>query len=518
MLKQLREKKTMKRILWGLAILIVPAFMLWGVSSVIRDKSKGAAYAGKIYDRKVGWDEFRANLDAIKHQLHLTYGAKLREFINKIDLVEETWNRLILLEKAKESNIEISDQIVVQAIRSIKMFHQNNTFDQMLYHQILSQSLGTKPRNFEEEIRNTIAINQLTNAVTSQVFVIDEEVKSAYQEEYEKITAQYLVIGRNEFKYGIVPAEEDLKNYFDTYKGDFRLPESFNLNFISITYSEFKDQLEVTPEEIAAEKTGEETEEDLRVKIASRKSIQKADELSYELESLSYQEKSLEEIAQEMNRPINKTGYFTLDDAIPGIGYSQDITAKLKDMEPGDTTNLITTVTGYFVVRLVDKRPPYIPPYKEIKSKVETDFINKKAMELAKVKADDYYEKLSSLVSQGKTLEDTLKDIGMEIDRMTITRKQQYIPMVGISKTFASTTFALKDNELSKPVYCDAGWCLITVEERILVDEEKFAEEKDQFKRALLIQRQQEHFQEWFKHIKKEAKLISNVDDGKKED
>jgi hypothetical protein len=33
MLKIFRKKKIMKRILWGLAILIIPAFVLWGVDT-----------------------------------------------------------------------------------------------------------------------------------------------------------------------------------------------------------------------------------------------------------------------------------------------------------------------------------------------------------------------------------------------------------------------------------------------------------------------------------------------------
>ena len=51
LLKFLRKKKNMKLIIWGLAILIIPAFVLWGAGAS-RNKGKGPNYAGKIFNRK----------------------------------------------------------------------------------------------------------------------------------------------------------------------------------------------------------------------------------------------------------------------------------------------------------------------------------------------------------------------------------------------------------------------------------------------------------------------------------
>ena len=52
MLKLLRHKNTAKRIWIGLAILILPAFLFWGMGSALRNK-EGPAYAGTVFGRKV---------------------------------------------------------------------------------------------------------------------------------------------------------------------------------------------------------------------------------------------------------------------------------------------------------------------------------------------------------------------------------------------------------------------------------------------------------------------------------
>ena len=59
MLKKLRKKKTAKRIWVILTILILPAFVFWGFGSFMRSKEE-ITYAGKIFGKKVPFQEYRA--------------------------------------------------------------------------------------------------------------------------------------------------------------------------------------------------------------------------------------------------------------------------------------------------------------------------------------------------------------------------------------------------------------------------------------------------------------------------
>jgi len=57
LLKFLRKRKNMKRIMWALAILIIPAFVIWGAGTSEKRKEKGPSYAGKVFARKVSFEE-----------------------------------------------------------------------------------------------------------------------------------------------------------------------------------------------------------------------------------------------------------------------------------------------------------------------------------------------------------------------------------------------------------------------------------------------------------------------------
>ena len=63
MLKMLRNKKTAKKIWIVLAILIIPAFCLWGFGSTLRTKKK-SAFLGRVLGKPINIQEYTRNFKA----------------------------------------------------------------------------------------------------------------------------------------------------------------------------------------------------------------------------------------------------------------------------------------------------------------------------------------------------------------------------------------------------------------------------------------------------------------------
>ena len=108
MLKELRNKKTAKKIWIVLIILIVPAFTLWGFGSFMHSKQE-AAYVGKISSRKVSSLEYQDALDAVKNQAVMQFGDDLSKIQKYLNLESQAWERLILLTEAKKLKVKVSD-------------------------------------------------------------------------------------------------------------------------------------------------------------------------------------------------------------------------------------------------------------------------------------------------------------------------------------------------------------------------------------------------------------------------
>lgn len=162
MLKQLRQKKTAKKVLWGLAIIIIPAFVLWGAGG-LRESTN---YAGTVFGKKVSYEEYRAAFNAMKNKALLTYGNMFHQVREQLNLEGAAWEHIILLREAKRQKIKVVDQEVVARIASFPFFRDaEGKFSQNAYTMVLNNAFRTTPRTFEEEIRQMIIIEKLIQDV-----------------------------------------------------------------------------------------------------------------------------------------------------------------------------------------------------------------------------------------------------------------------------------------------------------------------------------------------------------------
>ena len=182
MLKQLRQKKVMKRVLWVLAIIIIPAFVLWGAGGL---RESGTNYAGVIFGKKVSFEKYRASYDAAKNVALLTYGSSFFELRDQLNLEATAWERLIMLEEAKRLRLKVSDDEVVARIAALPVFRgKGGYFNPQNYDAILRNTLRTTPRSFEEDIRQSLLIEKLIrNAVGVFLDVSEEEIDEALKKE-----------------------------------------------------------------------------------------------------------------------------------------------------------------------------------------------------------------------------------------------------------------------------------------------------------------------------------------------
>ena len=102
MLRILRNRKTAKKVWIGLAIIIIPAFALWGFGGAFRSREETAP-AGKIFGRNIPFTEFRDAIGAEKIMAIMRFGDKLSEVQQYLNLEAQAWERLILLAEAKNA-------------------------------------------------------------------------------------------------------------------------------------------------------------------------------------------------------------------------------------------------------------------------------------------------------------------------------------------------------------------------------------------------------------------------------
>jgi parvulin-like peptidyl-prolyl isomerase len=202
MLKILRHKNVSKLVLWGILILILPAFVIWGAGSVGKDKQKGPKFVGLIDGKKVSFDNFAGSVSSVRCQIFLNYFNDQKiagELLKNQSLIGKiAWDRLIMLKEAKRLKISGSNAEVVSYIKSHPLFMRNGRFDEEMYNYILRNNLSLDPRTFEEIVRENIAMQKMNASLTKDISVSDEELGAYYRAENCKFRISYAILAEGD--------------------------------------------------------------------------------------------------------------------------------------------------------------------------------------------------------------------------------------------------------------------------------------------------------------------------------
>lgn len=529
-----------------LASLIVPAFIVWGVGSAVRTK-KSDVCIGSIFGKKISFEKYLESWQVSKQFAQNQYGENIDS--EKID--ELAWNRLILLEEVQQRNITVTDKELAQVITSLPQFQRNGAFDPRYYQ----QRLGHRLTKFEQQMKEDIAIAKLRNDVISEVVVEDEEVLAEYTKERRQAALSVIVIDPAQYESEIAVSDAALEKYYEEHKEAFKTADQISIRYIEILLSDIEKTVEIPDKDIEAyyeanlEEYGEEVVDTLvlpeggsaspdvagdaaetegpksKTVIKYRNLEEVKDEIREELkqevlqaavattvrrvEDNLYEYFDLEKVAHDFSFTIQETGYFSENQPIPDIGFSQPIAKAAFALEVvGDVSELVKTPEGYYILQLKDKKESYIPPFQEAKESVKAQYLREQSLLRAEKKAEELRTQIQdSIQNGGKTLEETASILGYEVQKTELFTLSGYIPYIGFSPETSALIANLALNEIAPVISNQQGSFIIRLDELQDVDKELFAQQKEGFREKMVIRKQSEYYQKWFEELKEKANL-----------
>lgn len=337
MLKILRKKKIVKRVLWGITIVLIPSFLAWQAGA--RYKKGKLTRAINIGEHiRISSQEFAKNLKDAEVGLFLNYFNQ-PEIMDRFKsdkqlLIEGAYRNLILKSIAKRADIRVPDKEVVKFISAHPLFNKKGKFDNKLYNRILQYTLGLMPRHFEESVRSFLVNSKLKDEFTKDVTVSEEDVLLLYKNEQEKVKLCYISIDKNELKDTVMVSEDEIASFYDSNKIFFKEKISPRVN----------------PEEkLSASIAG------LIKNEKARESAQKkAAELYDELKTGNIR---LEELARRHNLKPQTTEFVSRYDNIEGIGQTFKIVETAFNLKEGNALNPIEIKDGFVIIEPVEFQP-----------------------------------------------------------------------------------------------------------------------------------------------------------------
>jgi len=477
MLKLLRQKKVMKKILWALAIIIVPAFVLWGAGRSPRQGPQGPKYIGKIFGKKVSFEKFSKSYEISFQQMWLAYAGNndlLRQMKESGQIYQMAWDRLIMLAEAKKQGIDADDKEVISLITETRIFSRGGVFDNKFYSDLLINKLRTSPRKYEEGIRENLIITKLRDRVTEDIGVTDVEILKEYNRRNEKAEVSYFLSDPEDFKKGIELTDEEIKVYYDKSSHTFKKGEEVSIRYLYIK----EDQI------------------DLVNKIT--------DEVA--------EGGSFDEIAEENSLEVSETPFFGRSEEIPEIGWSFDVINAAFSLKEGMTSFPIYTSKGYYIISLKEKRTGYLPSLEDVKDDIEKILIKEKSIGLAKDSAIQKHKDIEEAMKDGSSFEKAAKKLKVKIEKTKPFSRKDYIEGIGQAQFLKAVAFNSVKDKINAPIKCEKGFVAFRVDKTTPPDEEKFEEEKEKIKDQLLMQKKNQALNTWFAKLQEDTELEVDLD------
>jgi len=467
MLHIFRRKKFQRRVLLGILILIIPAFVFWGVGGD-SDKPKPI---GKINKKIVSQDDFISSIKGTRTKLLLSYYtnydvyssiARNRSLMNKL-----AWERIIFLYAAKKDNIKVSNNEVMDYLTQHPLFQRQGIFDTALYERIVTRTLSLDQRQFEEFIRENLLITSFQDKICGEIKIPEKEIRTFYTALNGKFDISYIYLDSNKISLEEDLGEEELKDFYKKNKDIFNKPAMIELEYMALPYSDLKERSD---------------------------GLDKMAEI-YE-QSKEYPTK-FEDIAAQHGLKYKLTNPIKYEGLIPGIKYSKYIYKIVFSMEKNEITPPIISgkISGeIYIFHKTNIFEERLLSYDEAKDLIEEKLLEMKRIEFTSGSAKKIY---NMIVKDGGSFEDIAKVSGKEINAALGITIQSYLENIGPAKEIIEKAVNSKPGDILFPLNTGKGFIITKIEKIITPGEDLFEKQKELINNQLIQSKRNEIINNW---------------------
>ncbi|MDD5634531.1 MAG: SurA N-terminal domain-containing protein [Candidatus Omnitrophica bacterium] len=469
-LRVLRSKKFARRTLLAVLILILPAFVLWGIGSF----SERPDPIGTIGSQKIFPDTFEKSRQGMRVQFLLTFYGDyntLTEYLKNRPLLNYmAWERLILLTAARKSGVTATNKDVMNFITSHPLFQKNGVFNKELYQYILSSALGLEPRSFEELVRENLTVQAFRKDKLKDITVTEEEVVENYKKNNEQMVLAYIILYKELYDKDLTASPEEIKDVYEKNKDGFISAEKIEVDYIEFPFGNAEEK------DIAIAKSKEMFE-------ALRKSPEK-----------------YPDIAKDYKLEYGRTGLFSQEEVIPQVKFFKGFSDAAFSLKKGQISPPIFPSTdkgaGY-IMRKINEVSPKQLTFDEVKDDIKSMIIERDSLKIADEKAKEFYKEITE---KGATLEKIAPEIKQEVKFTEKFTVNDYIENLGPAKNIAADVKKGGKGKMLSPLLTRKGVILARVEEILPADMEKLKTDTDKEKARndLLLYKQAKKIEEWF--------------------
>ncbi len=244
---------------WSLGLVCL-AFVIFYIPDFLRGTGANASSSDTIasvegHDISAG--EFRRTYQAQLQAYRSAYGANMSEqLLKQLGIEQQILQQMVderaALAEADKLGIEASDEEVRQRILSMPAFQENGRFiGEQRYQQLLRlQRPPMTASEFEDNIRRSLTVEKLRDAITDWITVPDKELELEYRRRNDKVKLAVVSITADSLRPQVTVADPEVAAYFDAHKADFKIAEKRKIRYLLVDVDAIRQKITVSPGDV----------------------------------------------------------------------------------------------------------------------------------------------------------------------------------------------------------------------------------------------------------------------------
>ncbi|MFH1798362.1 MAG: SurA N-terminal domain-containing protein [Candidatus Omnitrophota bacterium] len=480
----LRSKKFARRVMLGLLILIIPAFVLWGAGGITKKKD----LVGIINNHKIYEEDLAKSREGIKVQLLFSYygnfDAMTALFKNRLFLNPMAWERLIFLTEAYREKIKISDRETLSTIAPHPLFQKDGVFDKSVYAYILRNTLHMDGHQFEELVRENLRAAAFQRSLMKDITASSAEALSEYKKTNDKVVLSYLFIEKALFKNQVVITNEEEKEYYDKNTGLFFEPAKIEIEYLDVPYFSSSEK---------------------------NTALRKIETIHPYLSGAG---KDFKLVAKDNSLHCAATGAFSRDDVIPNVPFFKEFYETSFRLKKGEVSDPIFFSSGndtgtIYVLRKKEEFPQKRKNFSEARDEIKESLTEQKSVLLAEEKGGALYQKI---IDENLSLEKISEENNEKITKTDSITVEDYIENIGPADKIVSSALKATPGEILAPLTVKNGVFIARIDAILPADPEKFEKEKETIQNKILKGKQMNALGEWLNKNSFRFKLAKSLE------
>jgi peptidyl-prolyl cis-trans isomerase D len=452
--------------------LVVAGYTRGGGSAAITNPFKSNEPLAKVNGEEVTVADFSLLKKKIESQYSQFGGQISLAQLGMTDdrILDQAINARIATQEAQRLGLAASDEEVRDRIAQQFTDPTTGSFDVERYKDYITRTYGSVPL-YEESVRNALAAEKLRAFVTAGVRVSESEVRDKYMRQNTTFDLTYVPVSAEDVAKKINPSEDELRQYFDAHKTDYRILEpQKKIRYVFINQEKVGEKLPISDEELHKEYDSLSPEnkmagvkvQEIVLKVArpdlDQQVQQKAQQIVARIrkDDLTASEEDFAEAARGNSEdpataknggwlpspvkrnPNRKAG------STPG--NLNDLLQNTLDWKEGQVGDPLKTGNAYYIFR----RGPAVPKtFEDAKKELEVSLRNRKAYGAAQAIAQKAEDLLKQTHDPQKVAQQLAPEANMKPDEMVKTtpfiKPGDDVPDIGSSPQFEEAIQPLEE-------------------------------------------------------------------------